>query len=581
MELNLFAPQGEVAPIYMEFRDNEDFMELGWAGGFNLGKTNALIDSMILAGISYPGAELLLARRYGTALRATTLADLETRHGALFKTAGGSMNKNYGEYRFPPVPDPMNPGAERQSIIRAVGLDEADIEDKMKSRQPFRVFLEEGNEMGDHTHNIALLRARQKVYHRSHKERHRVAILARKWGVDFKTAQAYVGLTDEELERPMQGLVGVRTIWNPEGTEAIWKRYVGVPYPEEGVTLEWANKHIGIREEHTPPEEHQNAEQRYTFRADDICIHKGERRTVARQVGSDVILIPKGNLPEAVVSPRELTLVMQRACYYAWPWMNKSGNKDNHAASFLIPDKELTRKYFAGKIDVKQGLVTPQFNPAPKVGHVTKAPANSALKGHRAIGAVDHGGAHATAALIAVVTHDDRLVVVREYVQANLSASQNAYNIANMVPPDVTVDWYCDPSMFRRAYETDAMTSAVEAYAQAGIILEAAPTKGDEAIDIVKDLLVFKRDLIRDSKKSELYISEACELTIEALSEVTWKDMSIRRDKWHVDVIDALKYLCSAKHARQRGSTDEVVVRGRPMTPAWREPARPRYRTVN
>lgn len=563
-------PDGPIAGLYQEFRDNEEFLEMGYAGPFSTAKTSAMVDAAVSSCWKYPGAEVLIARGHASDLRATTLVTLEQRGGIFFSMPGGSKNTNLGEYRFPPVEDPMNPGRTVQSVIRAIGLDRSDLQDVMKSRQPFRVFLEEGNEMPPEAHDLSLLRARQKVYHRELKERHRVQKLSLKWGLPFRQVQAYLGLSDEELERPMQGLVGVKTIWNPEGNDHLWKRYVGVPYPEEGVTVEWAKKHIGIREEHILAAEHQNPQRRYEFLPDDVVIYGGQRRTVARQDGKAVTLIPQGERPEEKVDPKHLTLVVQRACLYAWPWMNKSSNKDNHKASFLIPNKEMAAKYFQGKVDVKSGLVLPQFDPTPDKGHVIRPPTLAQMKGHRAIGAVDHGGNHYTAAVIFIVTWDDRLVAVEEYLAVGNSASQNAYAIKGIVPPDVDVTWYCDPSMQRKAYETDAMSSAIDAYAEAGLYLEPAPAKGDEAVDIVKNMLVFKEDMIRqEQRKAEVYVSAKCKHLVQAWSELTWKDLAIRRDKWQVDIFDAAKYALAGKYAVRTSVQEVGVVRAGPQQTRW------------
>lgn len=573
IELNLSLPDGPIRHPYLEFRDNEDFLEMGFAGPFGTAKTTSMVDAALLTGINYPGAEILIARGHASDLRATTLVELERRGGILFSSAGGSKNQNLGEYRFPPAPDPVNPGRTVRSVIRAIGLDRADLQDVMKSRQPFRVFLEEGNEMPPDAHNLSLLRARQMVFHRELKNRHRVAKLAKKWGLPLEQVQAYLGYFDADLERPMQGLVGVKTIWNPEGNDHLWKRYCGVPYPEDGVTVEWAKKHIGIREEHIKPEEHQDPNRRYEFLPDDLVLYEGKRRVVGCTRNKQAVLIPSSEgAPEVTVEPKQLTLIAQRALLYAWPWMNKSGNKDNHKASFLIPDKEMAAKYFGGRIDVKSGLVLPQFDPTPGKGHVVPAPGNEMLRNHRAIGAVDHGGGHATAAVIFVITWDDRLVAVREYVQAGLSATQNAYNIKAMVPPELDVDWYCDPSMQRKAYETDAMSSAIDAYAEAGLMLQPAPAKGDEAVDVVKNMLVFKQDMIRGRKQAEVYVSDGCPLLIQAWSEITWKDLTMRRDKWIVDVADAAKYALSAKYANRTGKAEVGVVRAGPQVARFPTP---------
>jgi hypothetical protein len=573
IELNLLPPDGPIKHPYSDFVNNEDFMEMAFMGGYNTAKTTAMVDAAILTGINYPGAEILIARKHGTDLRGSTLVTLEQRGGILFSAAGGSKNKNLMEYVFPPAADPMNPGRTVQSIIRGLGLDTADLDDKMRSRQPFRVFLEEGNQMVPAAHNTSLLRCRQMVYHRVLKNRHRVQKLSEKWGLPFRQVQAYMGLSDDDLEKPMQGLVGVKTIFNPDGNDHLWKRYVGVPYPEDGPTVEWVKENMGIREEHIPPDEHQDPNRRYKFRADDTVLYQGHRRTVGHHRPDGVLLIPKGDLPEALARPKELTLIMQRAARYAWPWMNESGNKDNHAASFLIPDKDMAKKFFAGRIDVKSGLVYPQFDPTPGKGHVIPAPSNDMLRNHRAIGAVDHGGNHATAAVILAVTWDDRLVAVREYVQAGQSATQNAYHVKGIVPPELDVDWYCDPSMQRKAYETDAMSSAIDSYGEAQLYLQPAPAKGDEAVDIVKNMLVFKQDMVRGyAKSAELYVSDACPNLIRALSELTWRDLSMRRDKWEVDLADALKYACSAKYATRTGKAEVGVVRAGPQVARWRDP---------
>ena len=142
LQLNLSTPEGYIAYLYEDFRSNEDFMEMTFMGGFNVAKSTTLVDSALLDGVNYPGCEVLFARAKLTDLKSTTLMKLKQRGGVLVE----DRNENEAIYRFPYQPHPLT-GQPVQSIIRCIGLDRSDLQDVMKSKEPFRVKLEEGNEM--------------------------------------------------------------------------------------------------------------------------------------------------------------------------------------------------------------------------------------------------------------------------------------------------------------------------------------------------------------------------------------------------------------------------------------------------
>ena len=53
----------------------------------------------------------------------------------------------------------------------------------------------------------------------------------------------------------MLGQVGVAKVSNPEPNDHIWKRYIGVAYPDTPPTPDWVDKHIGVRRLFVPDEQ--------------------------------------------------------------------------------------------------------------------------------------------------------------------------------------------------------------------------------------------------------------------------------------------------------------------------------------
>ena len=541
-------------------------------GSFGTSKSSALVDRLGLSALLYPGAQILFARNTLSDLKRSSLMTLKQRWGAVFE----SENNVEAVYKFPPQPDPRTK-VMRQSEIVCIGLDRNNLEDVMKSREFFRVGLEEGNGMSSKVHNFVLARSRQQVYHIELTNRDWLLRRYRAWGLSWEEAVARLGWTDDDLRLPMLGQVGVATVFNPEPNDHIWKRYIGVAYPDTPPTPDWVDKHIGVRRLFVPDE--QVAARGYAYQAGDmvkdphgeinhvISYEKATGRVeLAQPVGSpeELAIFASTRDPQYLSVPRQvLSLVVERYSIYTWRWENESGNQDNLKASFLIDDKEMAEKYFEGKFRAKIGRVFPMFD---RDIHVMPTPRDllDRVRRLRGLAGIDQGGNHATAAVFYAISKFGTLLAFNEYAATDESASTTAYNLKMIPPPGMELSWFCDPAMRARQYATTDMASPMDRYIEAGIPLQASPESGDNAIDTLRKLLEVREQFVGNAPASGLYVFDCCEMLIEMFETIEWRDVMTRRYKTIVDLLDAAKFGAAGKRMAARSA--EVVEQG-VMTP--------------
>lgn len=526
----------------------------------NTSKSNALVDRLGLAAMQYPGAQILFARNTLSDLKRSSLMRLKQRWGALFE----SENNVEAVYKFPRMPCPKT-GEMRQSEIVCIGLDRNNLEDVMKSREFFRVGLEEGNGMNEQVHDFTLTRCRQDVWHTELKQKDWLLKRYRAWGVTWQEALDLLGWGPAELAEPMKGLIGVATVFNPEPNDPIWKRYVGVSHPDGGaVTPEWAAKHIGVRRKLITAESLRA--RGYTYQTGDMVedpygnvsyVLSDDKVTNRVKLVKPIKLqldtkegkqeVEMQDVPKGVLS-----LVVERNAIYAWQWENESGNKDNTKASFLVEDKELAEKYFEGKFKSKAGRIFPMFE---REIHVLPTPRDllERIRRLRGIAGIDQGGGHATAAVFYAVSRQGALLAFSEYTATDESASTTAYNLRMIPPYGMQVAWLCDPAMRAVQYATKDLASAMDRYIEAGIPLQAAPESGEKAIDSLRAMLEVKEQFTGTAPASSLYLFDCCEETINMFETIEWKDVITKRYKTIVDILDAAKFGATGRrlHTRQ------------------------------
>ncbi len=429
-KLDLGLPDGPIAIKYWDFVHNWDFVGHLFVSPYAGAKSTALVDCMYKSGIEYPGARLLLAGHTLTDLKKSTIPKLEERLGAGFE----SENKNEAIYRFPLAPHPLT-GNPVQSEIRCLGVDRHNIEDVMKSTEFFRTFIEEANTVPSDAHDVTLARTRQFAYHRELTVRHLLEEELQRWkDIHYRETGEKLLMTVEdifhifrdsegspiaqkelELDSPMPGKNGVKAVMNPHGNDHVWMRYVGIPFPEGGVSPEWADENVGVREFYFGPEDRE--EVRAPLIVGNYVQHRETKdyHIVTEKLDDHELVMLNGD----VLQERDVDLVMQVNTTYGFPDENMSRNYANHQNSLLMMNRGLRKRTFGGIVDPRAGLVFRNFVPRPATegGHVFPEP-DELPGGLIGIGGIDVGGNHSHAAALGFITKQSKTVVLfAEYLK--------------------------------------------------------------------------------------------------------------------------------------------------------------------
>lgn len=559
---------------YVDARDNDWFPEMGVAGPYATGKSTMVMDWLIRRGIDYPGSNMLIARATLTSLKGSTLVKIAQRVGAIFD----SENKNEAMYRFPVAKHPVT-GMDVQTTLKGLGLDRSDLEQVFKSTEYHSAFIEEGDEVDGDSHDLLLARLRQVCYHRELTVWHLAMMRANQWGIGPEDAYEImlddprhpVGQHQLPKDHPMPGPTVLKTVWNPPGAH-MWDRYVGIPHPEGSPSPQWIKDHVGVRDKITPPEDLKA--DGFTFRAGTYLLTKdGERRYAKKEVGPKdnrvLELIGGGEIPK-----NEASLIMQRACIYIFKDENESRDYQNEENSYLMENVGQRRRAFLGAADSKQGRVFSNYidDYWENGGNLIRWPGGSKEEGlarlaetpYIGFGGIDQGGRHATGIVAGLITAQTGIALLySEYVRSGVSARQSAQDALGMVLPNRSQHWWAhDPSMTKRTFATDNEYSLLDEYrAILRSIMPADP--GDKAFDYVNDQLIARAELIGQEKKPKLLIFDNMHQIREVMLKLTWKMVNSQRDRWEVDLGDAIKYAMSAYRKMRMsamGATGEPVI---------------------
>lgn len=538
LEHVLTVPAGPLAPKYRDFVHNEDFKEMAFIGPFNTSKSTALVDWLILSGLEYPGANLVLTRAKLSDLRRTTLTKYLSRAGRVLTE---NYNKNEAIIEFPEING-------EKSTLYMFGLDRHDLTEVLKSFEPFRAAIEESNEVPPEAFDMLLGRLRQKVRHVERTNRWLVYDMAQKWGVSPQRVQQIYRFADAELDERHYGKNQLKHVFNPEGNDHSWKRMVGVPYPsKEEMGPEWVRNNVGKREFILRPGEYGD----YEFAPGNyISLPDGSRAFTAGQAKNpetgelEVELVDGRRVPRDTVS-----FIGQRAAIFAFTSENWSRNRSADENFLYMSDPTIREKYFEAKIDTKQGLVFPMFD---RTKHVVPHPQGTIPRHLRMIVSVDQGYRHPTVALLAVelMRPANSFLVLKEYMVAGRSALDNAYQVKGMPPEGQEfVTYWGDPSMWR--VEPTSMRSVADDYFMAGVPLLKAENQIELTIDQAKQMMTPLADLQTGRETPRIFISEQCEQLIHALESVEWRHLQSARDNWVVDMTDGFRYLVSGTKQQQ------------------------------
>lgn len=487
---------------YLTFLQDERYTEVAWLGGMGTAKTDGLVTSILKDAYEYPGCTLVLVRDELVNLKRTTLADLLAKAPELI----AHHSKTESVLTFEPVK--CADGKMRSTKLYCFGLMTGDYKQKLKSLQPFRIYIDEADKVYEEMLDMCVLRIRQKAYHR---------------------------------DTGKLGKNQVKLVANDEGNNWIWRRFVGKPHPGLSMTPEWVNANVGIKEDFFDPKHYRDV------LPGDIAIHKHVRRIVEASGPSGVTL---AGLPEPV-DPTSVTIVGQRLCLYAFSHENLSLNQQNIGNARFISDA-LRRQYILGQVDTQSGLLFPEFNEGRHVIDDFTIPEE-----WRVVVGIDHGFDHPTAAVFLAVDRFGTIFVFNDYQRTSASATENAESILEMAGgrnekvrfiADTQL-WNADPRRPSESIATD--------YQRAGVNpLVRANKQRQLSIDRIKQALQFHRGMYDPQPKAKLYFMRSARRTIHAVNSMTWDNWNADRGD---DLIDALRYAVMDLYHVRSLETPKVV----------------------
>ena len=501
---------------YLTFLTDERYTEMAWLGGFGTAKSDALITSIIKTGFDYPGCTMVLARDELVNLKRTTLVDLLSKAGHLI----AHHNKTESVITWPAVQG--HDGVSRQSNLYCFGLMTGDYVQKLKSLQPFRIFIDEGDKILEEMFDMCVLRLRQKVYHR---------------------------------ESGKLGKNQVKIVANDEGNNWLWRRFVNKPHPGLEMNIQWVKRNVGIREELYNPQ----LPNEDLFEGD-LVTRDGKRYLVTGFTDDGEVKLSGG---KSAVNIKEVSVVLQRLCLYAFTHENKSLNRQNIMNARGV-SSALREKYILGKVDTQNGLLFPEFDPQVHV-----IPEQAMPFEWRVIVGIDHGFDHPTAAVFIAMGRGGELIVFDEYAVRNLSPQEHAYAIqAEKLSGFENVQFYADTQMWN--VDPRNPGTIADDYINAGLRpFNRANKNRDLSIARIKDYLTLKSESIyQPEAKPRLFVTSNCAGVIKTLHNMTWEEF---RSKRNDDLLDALRYgIMAVYNASDRSSEVHASVQPRPFY-TWRQ----------
>jgi hypothetical protein len=499
---------------YLTFLNDERYTEMAWLGGFGTAKSDCLITSIIKTGFDYPGCIMVLARDELVNLKRTTLVDLLAKAGHLI----AHHNRTESVITWPGVQG--HDGLVRQSQLYCFGLMTGDYVQKLKSLQPFRIFIDEGDKILEEMFDMCVLRLRQKVFHR---------------------------------ETGKMGKNQVKIVANDEGNNWLWRRFVNKPHPGLEMTPEWVKRNVGIREELYSP----NLINEDLFVGD--LVGRDEKRYLVTGFTKDgLVELSGGGKPVPV---DELDVILQRFCLYAFTHENKSLNRQNIMNARGVSGA-LREKYILGKVDTQTGLLFPEFDPQIHVLSEQVVPFE-----WRVVVGIDHGFDHPTAAVFVAVGRGGELIVFDEYAVRNLSPQEHAYSIKDKLSGYENVQFFADTQMWN--VDPRNPGTIADDYVNAGLRPFNRANKNRElSIARIKDYLTPKSESIyQPAPKPRLFVTSNCSGVIKTLHNLSWDDFKGKRND---DLLDALRYaLMAVYNASDRSVDVQAAIQPKPFY-TWR-----------
>lgn len=501
--LKLTIPRG-VEGKYTTFLTNEEYTEMAWLGGFGTAKTDCLVTSVIRDAYEYPGSTLVLLRDELVNLKRTTLADL------LAKAPGLTAHHNRTESIVTFHPVQCADGITRSSQLYCFGLLTGDYKQKLKSLQPFRIYIDEADKVHEEMVDMCVLRIRQKVRHR---------------------------------DTGALGRNQVKLVANDEGNNWMWRRFVGKPHPGLKMTPQWVEENVGIKEDLFQPTTEDEV------MLGDLVVHEGVRRIV-EGLSKDGAELSGLDTP---VNPLRLRVIGQRLCIYAFTAENKSLNQQNVGNARFVSSR-MRQQYILGKVDTQTGLLLPEFNSVHHVIDDFPIPED-----WRVVVGIDHGFDHPTTAVFLAIDPAGIVYAFGDYSRSGASSSENAEAILEMLGgrhekvkfvADTQL-WDADP---RRPGE-----SVASDYTRAGVRpLVRANKKRQLSIDRLKNMLKLETPAYGMHPHSGLYLMRGAQRLITSVEGITWEKFNAGVAD---DLIDALRYGVMDIYHVGTGQKPQVVVK--------------------
>lgn len=500
---------------YLTFLNDERFTEMAWLGGFGTSKSDCLITSIIKTGFDYPGSTMVLARDELVNLKRTTLVDLLLKGGHLM----AHHNRTESVITWPGVTG--HDGVSRQSQLYCFGLMTGDYVQKLKSLQPFRIFIDEGDKILEEMFDMCVLRLRQKVFHR---------------------------------ETGKMGKNQVKIVANDEGNNWLWRRFVNKPHPGLEMSPEWVVRNVGIREELYSP----RVIGEDLFVSD--LVSRDAKRYLVKSFTEDGLVNLSGD--GKPVDLKDLTVILQRLCVYAFTYENKSLNRQNLMNARGVSGA-LREKYILGKVDTQTGLLFPEFNSQVHVIATQTIPHD-----WRVVVGLDHGFDHPTAAVFLALGRGGELIVFDEYAVRNLSPQEHAWAIKDKLSGYENVQIFADTQMWN--VDPRNPGTIADDYIDAGLRpFNRANKNRDVSIARIKDYLALKSESIfQPDAKPRLFVTSNCSGVIKSLHNLSWEDFNGKRND---DLLDALRYAIMAVYNTGSKSGDnEISLTPKPFY-TWRQ----------
>lgn len=539
---------GPIAAKQELFAFTETFTEVAYLGPMGSGKTRALGLAIIQTAIDYPGARLFLCRDELVTLKKTTLDTLMM----MLSGAGipHELNKNDSIISIPT-------GAGVTKVF-CFGLNTGDYREKLKSFEPFRVFIDEAHAIGEEKLEFAIMRqGRQRIRHHLTNHERITRMIAAGAVRDYHAGMRSLRVTQKELNDRQEGRGYVKYVSNDLGNDWVWNRVVNArgdkPHPDSGGMtppefMRWVNNNVGITELFIPPA------QRPRFHAGSLArLEDGTAAEVVKNNPDGSMTVTNGSTSR-VVAADGVTLVLERLAIYGFSLENQSLSDDNIEGFYYIQEKT-RNQYLHGLTDVKTGLMFPMFSPDTHVIEQRDIPESWIVW----VG-LDYNIDIVTAAFVAENPQGD-LVVFDEYEGTEARAELHALEILTKIDhPMRRVKIFHDSSMNIRD-ALDPTKTVTSIYQAAGLRGMRPATKNREyGIEKLREAFTINRRP-GEAPRPKLWVMSNCAAVINGndrnagVTNFTWEAF---RNKKKDHLMDALRYAIASRATRKPTETKRL-----------------------